>query len=450
MTYEGVKKKVAYYANGNRVSVIYSDGSREEYTYYPNNQVKTLINKRPDGSIMDSYSYTYDNAGNQLTKHEVINGVEKGTTTYTYDTLNRLLTVTEPQGRVTTYEYDKAGNRLKETITITDNSSGSTVTTEHAYTYNNQNRLTDITTKVNNVLNGVTSYTYDKNGNQLTTVVKTYTGGAVTFTVTTEANTYDVHNQLMKTVTKDGTIVNNTYNAEGYRTGKEVNGEKTYYLYEADKIVLEVDKAGNQTARNVYGTNLIRRTADGVTYYYLYNGHADVTALITGDGTIAATYYYDAFGNILESTGDVDNNILYSGYQYDKETGLYYLNTRMYDPKTTRFLQEDTYTGDPNDPLSLNLYTYCSNNPVIYWDPTGHSWKDITNFFKTGASKIGKTVGAVGKRVKAGGKGAVNIAEGMLAPTADWMTYGYAWGRDKVGGVLNKLGVNNDTQLYKS
>ncbi|MGB8453247.1 MAG: hypothetical protein WCD89_13075, partial [Anaerocolumna sp.] len=139
----------------------------------------------------------------------------------------------------------------------------STVTTENAYAYNNQNRLTDITTKVNNVLNGVTSYTYDKNGNQLTTVVKTYTGGAVTSTVTTEANTYDVHNQLMKTVTKDGIVVNNIYNAEGYRTGKEVNGEKTYYLYEADKIVLEVDKVGNQTVRNVYGTNLIRRTVDG-------------------------------------------------------------------------------------------------------------------------------------------------------------------------------------------
>lgn len=90
----------------------------------------------------------------------------------------------------------------------------------------------------------------------------------------------------------------------------------------------------------------------------------DVTVLIATDGTIAATYYYDAFGTILESTGDVNNNILYSGYQYDKETGLYYLNARMYDPKIARFLQEDTYTGNPNDPLSLNLYTYCMNNRV--------------------------------------------------------------------------------------
>jgi hypothetical protein len=48
----------------------------------------------------------------------------------------------------------------------------------------------------------------------------------------------------------------------------------------------------------------------------------------------------------------------------------------MYDPKTARFLQEDTYTGDSNDPLSLNLYTYCANSPLVYYDPTGHNWMD--------------------------------------------------------------------------
>jgi RHS repeat-associated protein len=107
--------------------------------------------------------------------------------------------------------------------------------------------------------------------------------------------------------------------------------------------------------------------------YFYYNGHGDVTALInSGSGAIEATYYYDAFGNILEQTGTANNSITYAGYQYDKETGLYYLNARMYDPTTGRFLQEDTYRGSINDPLSLNLYTYCSNNPITYSDPTGH------------------------------------------------------------------------------
>ncbi|MDD2401922.1 MAG: RHS repeat-associated core domain-containing protein [Clostridia bacterium] len=79
--------------------------------------------------------------------------------------------------------------------------------------------------------------------------------------------------------------------------------------------------------------------------------------------------YLTAFGNILESSGDTYNPIRYAGYQYDEETGLYYLNARMYDPKIARFLQEDTYSGNVGDPLSLNLYTYCHNDPLTYDDP---------------------------------------------------------------------------------
>jgi RHS repeat-associated protein len=104
----------------------------------------------------------------------------------------------------------------------------------------------------------------------------------------------------------------------------------------------------------------------------LHNGHADVTTLLNTDGTIAATYYYDAFGNKTDQTGNVNNNITYAGYQYDKETDLYYLNARYYDSKIARFMSEDTYTGTASDPLSLNLYTYCHNEPVMYSDPTGH------------------------------------------------------------------------------
>ncbi len=232
-----------------------------------------------------------------------------------------------------------------------------------------------------------------------------------------------------------------------------------YYLYEADKIILEVDEAGNQKARNVYGTNLILRTVDGETYYYLYNGHADVTALITREGTIAATYYYDAFGNILESTGEVNNNIRYSGYQYEEETGLYYVNARMYDPKTARFLQEDTYTGDPNDPLSLNLYTYCANNPLIYLDPTGHSREDIANFFKTALNEAGKGAKVVGKRVKAVGKSVFQSAEAVGdgiktfgKETANLVKSNYELTMNlfelKIGWELNKFSVMDD-ETYK-
>ena len=61
----------------------------------------------------------------------------------------------------------------------------------------------------------------------------------------------------------------------------------------------------------------------------------------------------------------------------------------MYDPDIARFLQEDTYRGDSNDPLSLNLYTYCLNNPLIYFDPTGHNaWNDFWGLWSLGMESI--------------------------------------------------------------
>jgi len=81
------------------------------------------------------------------------------------------------------------------------------------------------------------------------------------------------------------------------------------------------------------------------SYYYFYNGHADVTALMdTLTGNISATYYYDAFGNILESTGSASNSVNYAGYQYDQESGYYYLNARMYEPE---YIVELKITNNP-------------------------------------------------------------------------------------------------------
>ncbi|GAE90969.1 hypothetical protein JCM21531_4637 [Acetivibrio straminisolvens JCM 21531] len=120
---------------------------------------------------------------------------------------------------------------------------------------------------------------------------------------------------------------------------------------------------------------------------------------------LRATYYYDAFGNIEEekyydangnlTTTPINNNIRYAGYQYDEETELYYLTARMYDPKIARFLQEDTYRGDPNDPLSLNLYTYVKNNPLVYYDPTGHWPEWLDKKFENAKQWVNKKIKSV-------------------------------------------------------
>ncbi len=111
----------------------------------------------------------------------------------------------------------------------------------------------------------------------------------------------------------------------------------------------------------------VQTLRDGIYHAY----HCDEqgsTAYMTGpDGGVENSYRYDAFGNLLERKETVPNRVLYMGQQYDQETGQYYLRARYYNPVVGRFLQEDTYHGD-----GLNLYAYCANNPVVYYDPSGH------------------------------------------------------------------------------
>jgi RHS repeat-associated protein len=107
--------------------------------------------------------------------------------------------------------------------------------------------------------------------------------------------------------------------------------------------------------------------------FYLYNAHGDVVQLVDEDGEILRTYEYDAFGNEKDPDGADTNYFRYCGEYFDIESGTYYLRARYYNPANGRFTQQDAWMyGDINDPLSLNLYTYCLNNPIRYYDPSGH------------------------------------------------------------------------------
>jgi YD repeat-containing protein len=346
---------------------------------------------------MDEYSYSYDGAHNQTSKTETINGIQKGITSYTYDRLNRLTEIQEPvkaeetSGRNTSYTYDAAGNR--ETERTTTSKAAGTKTTLITYKYNEQNRLMSATEEIGDGTKKTTTYTYDGNGNmtrksmEQTRQIDPSNAPKARFGIYIEGQAevatknakpivsgiasyeYNEWNQLKKATTGEGTSTYK-YNGEGYRTEKTENGKTTISLYEADKVILETDANGKETARNLYGTNLITRTvtentttqeggtaqgsnaaqasnaaqgssttqngsAQKTSYNYMYNGHGDVTALLTQDGTIAASYYYDAFGPALEThyynasgaetDKAVNNPYRYAGYVFDSTTDLYYL-----------------------------------------------------------------------------------------------------------------------------
>ena len=120
--------------------------------------------------------------------------------------------------------------------------------------------------------------------------------------------------------------------------------------------------------------------ANTSTYYYLRNLQGDVIGIYNTSGTKVVGYTYDAWGNctIDSSTTDYtlahDNPIRYRGYYYDEDTGLYYLNSRYYNPEWRRFISpDDTAYLDAETPNGLNLYCYCNNDPINYADPSGHS-----------------------------------------------------------------------------
>ncbi|WP_374021037.1 RHS repeat-associated core domain-containing protein [Paenibacillus thiaminolyticus] len=91
-------------------------------------------------------------------------------------------------------------------------------------------------------------------------------------------------------------------------------------------------------------------------------------------GKVLNRYTYDIWGNPLIQEEQVPNIFRYAGEYWDAATELQYLRARWYDPSIGRFLTEDTYEGEISNPLSLNLYTYVANNPLIYVDPSGNMW----------------------------------------------------------------------------
>ena len=226
----------------------------------------------------------------------------------------------------------------------------------------------------------VRQYSYDANGNQ-TDVKNTKTGQ-------TESYTYDAENRLSKvSVTdKDGktaVIQQNRYNGDGQRIQKVEGSKTTNYYYQDGVVSYTTDGENSQTSQNLIGTdgNILatQRYGSDHTDYLLY--HKDIqgssTSLVKEDGSADATYQYTDFGETtINGDNKVENEVCYTGGIYDQSTGLYYLNARYYNPEDGRFVTEDTYRGETNEPDTQNLYVYCADNPVNYVDPSGHKKND--------------------------------------------------------------------------
>ncbi len=359
-------------------------------------------------------AYTYDDLG-RITKRTVkLDGNKEFTTSYTYLSGNgkgrtTLLVESVKNGAGTLYySYDKLGN----ISAIQEQQSGSSTNQQKVkYTYDELGQLV----REDNVwMNKTILYTYDIGGNMTLRSEYAYTTGTVSGTPVntvytyrtsgwkdqltkygSQSITYDaVGNPLtyrdmtmtwqkgkeLKTVNKGGTVSTYTYNQEGIRIRKKVGTTETKYYLNGSKIAAMT--AGGERRHFLYDQagHLFAMKVGAKLYYYVYNVQNDVIGLIDSTGAQVVSYQYNSWGKLLSMTDSSadkvgsKNPFRYREYYYDDETGLYYLDSRYYDPETGRFVNADE-TGllrrAPKELIHKKLYAYCDNNPVVRKDKSG-------------------------------------------------------------------------------
>lgn len=350
---EGGRKGTTVLLSGDEITTAYDDLSRETsttigtdftreiaYINLSGNKTTTLpssVTYTKNSVQIFNESYTYDNIGNIKTVTN--NGV---TVTYSYDDLNQLTRASGSDGTVTKYFYNDGGN-----INYKVNADGSK--THYVYDTEWKDLLVGF---------GGQTITYDEIGNPIN-----YLGNTMSWTGRT----------LDSIVKADGTQISYTYDLDGIRTKKTVNGITTEYFVNGSTILAQ--KNGDDVIWFIYDVDgeILGFTYNDTPYYYVKNIQGDVVVIVTAGGVPAGAYTYDPWGKITSAVGAIAeiNPIRYRGYYYDNETGLYYLNSRYYDPDTCRFINADAYVSTGQGLLGFNMFAYCLNNPVNGYDPTG-------------------------------------------------------------------------------
>ncbi|GKG98488.1 MAG: RHS repeat-associated core domain-containing protein [Enterocloster bolteae] len=343
-------------AGGKLKEIRHGNGMHTIYEYDTDDNIIRLTLKNEEGIVFSDFRYEYDWNGNRVLKSgsSILPGeenIKEQVIRYQYDSMDRLIEE-KYDGKPVKYIYDRCGNRL-----VKVDSDG-----KEEYNYNRKNQLISHKKGTESV-----EYRYDLQGN----ILEEVDGRGKT------EYYYNAFNQQTFVLMKDGGAQENWYDAEFLRAEVAENGCRSRFLYYNGELLAESEL--NDTVRNRYILGYgVAASWQKEGYHSYHLDEQNSTAYITDSGRrIENSYQYDAFGVIREKNENVYNRILYTGQQYDQVTGQHYLRARYYNPVLGRFLQEDVYRGD-----GLNLYVYCENNSVIYYDPSGYGKAPVVPFKK--------------------------------------------------------------------
>lgn len=298
---------------------------------------------------------------------------------YEYDKEERITKVTDSVDGVSEYVYDALGQLISETKngqainTMTYDNYGN-ILSKNGISYSYDSVWKDKLTSVGNQ-----SITYDAQGNPLN-----YRGHTLTWEKGRQLKSFDG--------------IQYTYNANGIRTSKTVDSVRHDFVLDGAKILSE--RWGENTLIPLYDNEeaVCGIVYNGTAYYFQKNLQGDIIAICDKAGETVARYTYDAWGvpTIVEGSQAIAtiNPFRYRGYYYDSEIGMYYLQSRYYDPCVGRFVNGDDvyYLGKGCNVCAYNLFHYCENEPVCRFDPLGNSIMYIhhSKNFVNGNSKKGK------------------------------------------------------------